>query len=1817
SSLIIGLLYSLTHLDWNPEATLIHFQGQYLTICELDYKILQGEIQNIIKTKAAVDVGEFCLVEDLTSARWYRGRVQNQKEDVFDVFLIDYGNVLSVDIAHISSCSNDLLILPPKIVCGFLANVLLHQDSHSDVEQYLESLIGKNVTGYIQALLPHKVLLLEAPDINNDLVRHGFGRHVDTVTFLFLVEMLTEFCFKQSGLQGYKDMLSFFGPRLNCGIPTKVRVTAAVNPGLFYCQLASMETELWEMSKKLAAVCEKRTKTCNQKTSENLGLLCSVKGKDGKWYRGFVQFLPMNSQVRVMFIDYGFFESVKVEDVHRLPFNLYSAPIMAFPCMLSSLSDPDEAVKNQQLSLLKAGLLGGVLEMEIASFDDERHLYSVTLIGTEDDHVKEPEPIKKIQRTEVKTEQPCSPGGYLRHETIVDKASGKAQEAEELRLGSVFVGYAEHVQNPYHFWIRTQRRNDEFEEMMTKITDHFSQVKLDEDVLPNPEVGTLCCALYEEDRYFYRAVVTNTLQHGAEVLFIDFGNTEKVPHMLIKKIPEEFASKSPFAFCCALVNILPLDEVWNSTTSDFFRQAVSDKALLVRVVQQRRNKFIVDLSEMGSDDNQSITDLLISSKQAEAWNNISAQPVVQYNTKAKEKPSCPMYNVKHYTDGTTEKADDNVFEALSIKPGCEFAVHCSCINSPSDFWCQRQDRVQALEELMDKIQQFYSTNTVPLQPGTSCCVAKSPEDGKWYRASIIAKQKSDARVILVDYGFIFNVKDHNLQSITPEYVNLEKQAFRCSFSNLIEPADSENYEDWSPEACSSLKSFILQSIHSLRCKVISKLNVKNKGLCNTVDLFNTQTQQSMPNLLLEQGLAREAKVLTKQLSTISPVSFVYSSYDLSPGSEKQVFVTHVCSQWEIYCHLEENTQIIEELERKIIKERVKMMQANKSDVVRKLCLAKYLDGRWYRGLALPVQSPLHLSVFFVDYGNTNISEKSHIMFIPRDSDDLLYTPMQAVRCCLASVSKEELYADAKDWLNKATLNKQVKAVILGKNEDGSFDVELFDGDVNINEKVKELIVSLSPKQKTVVSFETRNRKKKPQALHTTTNISVKSSQRKVPSSNSCRDTYAGKAPEKEKQKTKLSVRCKTQSKNMKVTQKEEKMRSCVPLRSSKNSEVKRQEHQDTNTKSEQPSQSNKEEIPQLWCSADKVNECLKAKCFISHVESACNFFLHLSEDEPAILKMAESLNSGIIKNSLKAATSVTVSDLVLAEYEEDGALYRCVVKDYEGNSCFKVEYIDYGNSAVVGKENIFFIPKEYYSQSRFSIPCSLLDTSTYENDASFTDAVMEKPLMVDFVQQRGSQWEVKVEIFDLDCRRRLSTNTSHSKRNQRKPSVSPVKRISGHTNGFINLTIQAKDRQRGTLLSVQSNGDFYVRLARTSSLLAALESGIAENLHKCKMVVKEDVKQGVKCLVQVHMDRWQRAVVQDVAGEKCKVLLVDHGVTEEVPTDLVRLQCADLTKIQNLAVLCRMNCVGFREGEDAHRLRCESLQTLIGNEISLVFVSYSEVDNVWTVEMIKNGLFHIHQAAALLHQKEEVIPSLTETQNEATKEKPSWDTDPPQRLSFAPVDMDKVYLGVAAAVTNPFEFSVVLDDFLLIMNKVSILLDDLCEQTAPLPEAHLVHGSCCLFKPDSKRKWCRSEIVHADTTVVLNLVDYGHYERIPYKDRSKLQRPPEELMTLPKVIYPCVLRGVKPAGEDELWTDEAAVLFQRCLYQKDLQIFFREFVSNAHWKVDILADGVHVAKKLVDAGHASYIDLILELRYASICIHHFFNPFLEIGFCWN
>ncbi|KAF7651903.1 hypothetical protein LDENG_00103800 [Lucifuga dentata] len=1752
------------------------------------------------------------------------------------------------------------------------------------MEDYFSSLIGKNITGYTQALLPHKVHILEVPEINSDLVKHGFGKHVDTDTFLLLVEMLIEiplkqniepvpdlliekprgevFCYRPSSLQGYHDILSFCGPKMVAGTKAKVRVTAAVKPMLFYCQMTSMETELRLMSKSLAAICEHRAKHLNQ-TPETLGQLCSVKGKDGNWYRGFVQFLPVNSHVRVLFIDYGFFESVKVENIHRLPSEFYLKPIMAFPCSLSSVSDKDE--NDQRLSFLKTGLLGGLLDVEINGFDKEQNLYFLTILGAEVSHLKELEPVQQLPKmkaeTVFETEEKSVQGGYLFYEAIMGEMLDKTLQTEKLNEGSVFVGYVEHVLNPNRFWIRTKNRNDDFQDMMTELADHFSQVKLDEEILLDPEPGTLCCAMYEKDMHFYRAVVTDTLKHGAEVFFIDYGNVEKVPYELIKKIPEKFASKSPFAFSCSLVNVSPVNEFWSSENNEFFRHIMSDRTMLVHLLHLTKNRFVVNLCKVGSDNSQSITDLLISSKHAEYLNNIPTEVVLKNMQHWEdleqqiENAAKGLQEEKAYENEITKDQIVSSFKALNFKPGSEFAVCCSHISSPSDFWCQPLNKVSALEALMDKVQEYYTANTMPFQVGDSCCVANSPMDGKWHRGFITGQQNGHIKVKLVDCGITVQVMHHSLQKIMPEFVELEEQAFRCSLYNLIEPVDPQNCGNWSSEACKSLRNFVQDSSVSLRCKVVSQLNVKNKGLCNVVDLYNAQMQQSLTNILVDQGLAKEVEISTAQPSNICPESFVYSSFDLSAGSVEEVYITHVSSQWEVYCNLDRNTEIIDELHNKVAEESEKMMEANTRDVVRNLCLAKYLDGQWYRGTALPIQSPLHLSVFFVDYGNTSIAEKTSIMFIPRDSVDLLYTPMQAVKFSLASVLKSELYSGIKEWLDQAILNKKVRAVIGGNNDDGSFAVELFHGDVNINEQVKELILSLTPNPKVMVSDCQMKHTPVYKRSQTRTLVKSSNSQPKRPCPYSSSTTSNGHG-----NSYVTSTSCK----------KKEAKRSYVSAKAQINKIIKPQmENHKTKTKTEKKRQT--DEMPKLSCLPDKkVSAGFRAECYVSHIETVNSFFLQLSEDELAILKMGEDLNSDPFRDSLKTTTSVDLrlNDLVLVEYEEDGALYRSVVKDSERGDCFRVEFLDFGNSAVVRKEKIYSMTKEYLSQPRFSIPCSLKDTSTYINDTAFTDAVMEKPLMVDFVRERGTHWEVNMKILDeatgspvaleapvesssiaeeevvapalpadsLETEELIKTNEqssiiiSESKNETKtesenmaiivkveKPTLKSLstklrsntcrcynrkptryknnhnkntgkQRVasesSDHVGTATSPNIEVRDNENGRVLSVLCNGDFYVRLSKTHNLLVALEGLIAGNLHKCEVLAQAAIKEGLRCLMQGQGDQWHRAVVQHVGQDKYQTFLVDYGITKETTSGSIRELCDDLRKTPDLAVLCRMNNLDIHVGEGTHKLWCETLTQMTGKDVKLVFMSYSQSENVWMVEIVINDLF-IQRITTSHQHNEEVIPTPAEAQNVTVEEETSLDGSPPQRLLFTPVHFDEVYFGFAAGVMTPSKFSVLLRDSAL-MNTVSCMLDDLPEEISPLPEVHLIPGTSCLLKSDLGNKWCRAEIVHADTTVVLNLVDHGHCMDMPYNDCVKLKRIPEELRRLPKVMYPCILKGVKPAGEE--WTEDAAGFFQKCLHQKDLQIFFRDLVVDTHWEVDIMVDGVHVAKKLVDAGHARF-----------------------------
>uniref|UniRef100_A0A8C1VQ01 Si:dkeyp-93d12.1 n=1 Tax=Cyprinus carpio TaxID=7962 RepID=A0A8C1VQ01_CYPCA len=1591
---------------FNPEDTLVHFQGQYMTICELDYNILQVEIQNAVKSKVFVKVGELCLVEDAMSGHWYRGRVQNIQKDMFHVFLLDHGDVLIVGPSHLSCISDTLLMLPPKIVCGFFANILPVQNRWDSLAgSYFSSLIGSQIKGYIHARLPYHVLILEVPDINCDLLKLRLGRHVDTSTFLLLVEMFIEepipqsnesvpdlliekqtgqeCCLKSTSLLGFEEILSLNGPKLKVGQKARVIVAAAVNPRLFYCRLSSMSKDLQEMSNKLARACESDSGSLSNKPLENLGLLCAVKGKDEKWHRGFVQCLPLKSQVRVVFVDSGYCESVKVENILQLPSEFLSTPIMAFPCSLSCFEEQYETIKNQQLELLKTGLLGKALEVEINDFGKDQNFYLVTLSNAE----KHSEEQAEVER-EVFDSKPNFPHNVHAEIYATEMKAVQTSDtvpSEAIPGGSLFEGYVVHVQSPKHFWIRTKEQNPNFENMTKEMTDYFNKLQLNEEVFEDPVPGALCCAMYEKDMHYYRALIVDTLEKGAEVFFIDFGNTEKVPSMLIKKLPRKFAIQPEFALKCALAHVVPVEDIWSTTASNFFRQVTSDKTLMVHVIHRKNAKYVVDLFEREAENNTSIATIMTTAKMALDWRYNPTLASVKVETSCKDKgnalskkkirknnhvvtfckvtssrpnpkhvkPECEQQNdVKICTPSETPKPKvipADTFKPMHFKPGSELSVICSHVNSPSDFWCQNESTKFDLDKLMEEMQVFYQTHTIAFKSPAVCCAVKSPQDNRWHRACSLEEKNDKLYVMLVDFGIIIQEKRQNIQALAPQFFELHEQAFRCTL-NLIEPVGGSS---WSAEACNLFSDFVSKDSPSI-CRIHSHLYEQGKGLLNVVTIHTPLQQAS--TFLLEKGIAKEMQTPKQLISSAHPRSFVYSSFNISSGSEELVHVTHVCSPWEVYFQLDRNTEILDTLMERVAEESPLFTMTSK-DCSGNVCLAKYIcDGKWYRALTHPVQSHQHVSVFFVDYGDMQISEKTNVMPIPTTAVDLLMTPMQALRCSLLNVPEGEHLPEVNAWLETDILSKSFHAKFVSRDNNGHFFCDLYDGNVHVNEKVIELMSTQS-----VEEHDPAVGKPSLDSLKQAANVDISNS----------------KVNNKVSRRGKIKHVAKQTPKPTKSPKAERKR----PIKAVR---------QDTpcSLKVMPPHQS----LPKLWdLPAVKMTPGSKGVGFISHCNSVRNFFIQMEDDETNILHMVEEINSTVFKDNLKnVETEVKVGDLVVAEYEEDLALYRAVVTNASYCGHLTVEFIDYGNNATVDRKNVHMLSKTFLSQPRLSTPCTLAKHYSFENDDSFIKEAVGKPLMVEFIRKLENSWEVSIEIS-------------------------------------------------------KNETDSYI--------------------HKADEVIT------------FH----EKSLVVD-----------DH-------------------------------------------------------------------------------------------------PRFPDTSSKSS-------LDRPQTLFQAPVQINFEYKGFAAAVTTPSEFYVILEDLLLIVDTVSVILENLPKKLPPLPEVHFVPGASCLVKSVEKKKWCRAEIVQCDfTSVLMNLVDYGQYVVLSRQDFGQLKKLPEELSRLPKVTYHCLLRGVKPKGQD--WSDEAIIFFQNCMCHSNLQIRFRQRVFETQWEVDVVTGKRNLAKELVDADHAMYIDNMLGIRF--------------------
>ncbi|KAM6992326.1 tudor domain-containing 6 [Tautogolabrus adspersus] len=401
---------------------------------------------------------------------------------------------------------------------------------------------------------------------------------------------------------------------------------------------------------------------------------------------------------------------------------------------------------------------------------------------------------------------------------------------------------------------------------------------------------------------------------------------------------------------------------------------------------------------------------------------------------------------------------ENMFPTGSVLDVC-----VSYIESPNDFWCQLVQNAGFLKLLMHDIQAYYDGSEFQ-PPVEIACVARHPDNRMWYRALVIHKHETPhVDVLFVDYGQRETVSLYDLRGICPQFLTLQGQAFRCSLLNPVDPTSATN--EWNEEAITKFNSFVQTAASNfviLKCTIYAVMYSEQKIVFNIVDLETPfeSVSTSMVNLL------KSAPPKKPTGSSFRLDTYYFSTHNVKTGTEEQVTVTSVNNVSQFYCQLEKNADVIKDLNIKVSNLCHQLENVKLPKVFGTLCFAKYTDGQWYRG-QIKATRPAIL-VHFVDYGDTIEVEKSDLLPVPREANDIMSVPVQALVCSLSDVPAD-VPSQMNSWFETSVTECKFRALVVAREPDGKLQVELYHGNTQINSKIKKMFqIEMEHSEKTVV-----------------------------------------------------------------------------------------------------------------------------------------------------------------------------------------------------------------------------------------------------------------------------------------------------------------------------------------------------------------------------------------------------------------------------------------------------------------------------------------------------------------------------------------------------------------------------------------------------------------------------------------------------------------------------------------------------------------------------------------------------------------------------
>lgn len=503
----------------------------------------------------------------------------------------------------------------------------------------------------------------------------------------------------------------------------------------------------------------------------------------------------------------------------------------------------------------------------------------------------------------------------------------------------VSVSYADHSTN---IWL--QRYSDV--ELETKLSEDLQQYYSNSGQRLKPEVHLLCVVKYSDDGQWYRGKILSLTETMAYVNYIDYGNTEEVALDSIMILEPQFYEPHQLAINVSLsVSFTATEQI------DILQTHLMNKDFMA-VFYNVHKKWIVDLTENGE-------------KLIDKFRSLNLVKVEETAFVPASEPASQIHE--------------------TATPG-KFDVCVSHVDSPSQFWLQRMDKITSLNEKQSELQievsNFSAIDGIP-EEGTLCIAIYSIDD-LWYRAEVLDADEDITTVRFIDYGNtdIIDNKANNIRQMPDVWKSLETFALKCRLD--IIPIDTE---DWSELTCERFKNLVM-STETLQALIVADTMPKR------VELFIND--KSVSEMLVEE---KHAIIINTEQEPVDEIV----DLELDPHS---AFVCHINSPSEFWVQEEKSVADLEVMaDRFMVADMFPKIDDIKEGL---LCVAKYPeDEQWYRAHVVS-HDENGTQVIYIDYGNSAVS--TEIRAIP---EDLASTPPLSRKCCL------ELPSQVKEWSEQA------------------------------------------------------------------------------------------------------------------------------------------------------------------------------------------------------------------------------------------------------------------------------------------------------------------------------------------------------------------------------------------------------------------------------------------------------------------------------------------------------------------------------------------------------------------------------------------------------------------------------------------------------------------------------------------------------------------------------------------------------------------------------------------------------------------------------